>query len=445
MDTQKPRSIFDLFTTTQETFEEAKKKNSDESSKRISYLRFSKDGTYNLRILPLAPNVDANGDFVPSERKGYEYPLRSLMLKIENNKGNNGKPGFNYVTVCNAKYVFKGLENDLIDTYVATVCDKYASDEALCKKIRSNSFSGGLKWDSRRCMYVIDMDNKGDGIQMLQLSYAQYKDIEERKLNLWAKLNKNGKIVDCPISSPLGAYPIEIIRKTENDKPSYSYNIDTIGGVAELDEATLEQLMDLPRIPEQIYRYTRYHLEATIAYLSQLDEKFDIDVVNSAPVQDCIAQIKHLLPADDQSHFKADNKDSADTDSAANLSIDELWKRYDTLCAEGFDDRSPEGQDLRTLILTYIDAHKLDVEVNRKKTNEDILNEIEDEMANNNATSTKPSVSVQEDEDEDSEPAMPSAIDDEDEDSEPSVPVSDNVTPMRSGRRAAHASTRRSI
>lgn len=382
MEQEKPRSLFDVFAASQETFEDAKKKSSEESSKRASFFRFAKDGTYSIRILPLAPVQDKDGNFLPLERKGYEYPLRSLMLKIENPKKIvKGKPAITYVTVCNAKYAFKNVESDLIDAYVKTACDKYAEDEKLCKKLREGSFSGGLKWDSRRCMYIIDLDNPADGIQILQLSYSQYKDLEERKLNLWAKLNKNGAKLPCPISSIDNAYPVEIIRKTENGKAGYSFNIDTVSGTSKLEEETLQRLIDMPRIPEQIYRYTKYHLEATIAYLTQLDEKFDIDVMNEPDIQECIAQIKTLLPADDQSHFTLGDGKDDDDDQTGALDIDSLWDRYDALCKADLDDQTAEGQELRTDIMAFIDANGLNVKVSRKKTNEDILNEIEDELA----------------------------------------------------------------
>lgn len=419
------RSLYDVFAASQETFEDAKKKSSEESSKRASFFRFAKDGTYCIRILPLAPVEDKDGNFLPLERKGYEYPLRSLMLKIENpNKlDKKGKPTITYVTVCNAKYAFKDIEADLIDTYVKVACDKYSDDDKLCKKLREGSFSGGLKWDSRRCMYIIDLDNTGDGIQILQLSYSQYKDLEERKLNLWAKLNKNGKKVPCPISSIDSAYPVEITRKTENGKAGYSFNIDTVSDKELLDEAILQRLIDMPRLPEQIYRYTRYHLEATIAFLTQLDEKFDIDVMSEKDIQDCIAQIKTLLPADDQSHFVlGDGKDDDSQESA--LDIDALWARYDALCKEDLDDQTAEGQELRTDIMAFIDANKLDVKVTRKKSNEDILNEIEDELADaanddeDDDDASGPSLGKDEDDDEgDEEPSAPA--DDEDPDDEP--------------------------
>lgn len=423
MDQEKSRSLFDVFAASQETYEDAKKKSSEESKKRASFFRFAKDGTYPIRILPLAPVQDKDGNFLPLERKGYEYPLRSLMLKIENpNKLVKGKPAITYVTVCNAKYVFDNIDADLIDIYVKVACDKYADDEKLCKKLREGSFSGGLKWDSRRCMYIIDINHPEDGIQILQLSYSQYKDLEERKLNLWAKLNKNGAKVPCPISSIDGAFPVEIIRKTENSKASYSFNIDTVAGQDALEEETLQRLIDMPRIPEQIYRYTKYHLEATIAYLTQLDEKFDIDVMNEEEVQKCIDQIKTLLPADDKSHFTLGDGNDGESDQSNAIDIDALWDRFDALCKANLDDQTAEGQELRTDIMAFIDANKLDVKVTRKKTNEDILNEIEDELA-------KASDDDDDDEPEDEPKAPTRSNDDEDDDDEPANPSDEDDEP----------------
>ena len=94
----------DIFALHQETFEEAKKKSNDESGNRAAYLRFSQDGTYTVRILPLAPVIDADGN-ATLERKGYEYPVKELVLKIEDSKKDaKGKPKITFVNVCNAKY-----------------------------------------------------------------------------------------------------------------------------------------------------------------------------------------------------------------------------------------------------------------------------------------------------------------------------------------------------
>lgn len=427
-DQDNARTLQSVFASFQETFEEAKKKNSEESSKRASFLRFAKDGTYAIRILPLAPVQDKDGNYLPMERKGFEYPLRSLMLKIEDPKKIvKGKPAITYVTVCNVKHAFKDVEADLIDTYVQTACERYSDDDKLCKKLREGSFSGGLKWDYRRCMYVIDLNKPEDGIQILQLSYSQYRDLEERKLNLWAKINKNGGNAPCPISSIDSAYPVEIIRKTENNKASYSFNIDTMSGKDVLKEETLQRLLDMPRLPEQVYRYTRYHLEATVAYLKQLDEQFNIDVMETEAVQNCIAQIKTLLPADDQSHFTLGGGKSDDNAQNFAGDIDSLWDRFDALCKEDLDDQTAEGQELRADILAFIDANHLDVKVTRKKTNEDILNEIEDELAQESDKDEEPETPEAEADDEPEAPA-------EDEEDEPAQEPDPEPAPRRRDR-----------
>jgi hypothetical protein len=434
-------SALDIFAATQETFEEAKKKNNEESSTRITYLRFKNDGTYSVRILPLAPVINADGQALPMERKGYEYPLRTLMLKITDTQADGkGKPKITYVSVCNAKHAFKDkIKSDLIDAYVNRACEIHADDEALCKKLREGSFNGGLRWDSKRCMYVIDLDNPGDGIKILQLSFAQYKDLEERKLNIWSKLNKGGQKVPCPISSIDSAYPVEIVRKTENGKASYSFNIDTISGQNKLDEETLQKLLDTPRLPESLYRYTRYHLEATIAYLNQLDEQYGIDIMHDGEVRDCIEQIKCLLPADDQSHFTiGHNKTDGDDKGATVETIDSLWERLDRLDEADLDDKSSEGQELRASIKEYIDNNDLDVRITHSKSNADLLQEIDDALNNDNKKDADK-------DEEDDEPAEP--VDDYDE-SEPSTRGRErnddtNEPAVRASRRDGRPSRRR--
>ena len=58
----------------------------------------------------------------------------------------------------------------------------------LMKKIKGSGFDGGLKWNSQRAMYILDLDNREEGIHLLILSYSQYKDLEDRKLAIWKKL-----------------------------------------------------------------------------------------------------------------------------------------------------------------------------------------------------------------------------------------------------------------
>ena len=402
-------SAMDIFKVHQETFEDAKKKSSSENSKRAAYLRFSKDGKYTIRILPLAPIVDADGN-ITLPRKGYEYPTKELLLKIEDTKKDaKGKTKIHYVSVCNAKYAFPDVPADLIDTYVATACELYADDKALCDKLKSGGFNGGLKYDSKRCMYVYDMDNRKEGLQILQISYAQYKELEERKLALWEKLRSRNSSASCPISSINGAYAVEVTRKTEN-KTEYSINIDTVSDVDVLTEDELQTLLDAPRLPETLYRYTRFHLEATIAFLEQMDVKYDIDIMSSQAIQDCIDAIKLSLPADDQSHFTMDGNNSKDGGNTAADAFDALWKEWEAIDASGEDDKSDRGRALRVLIKEYIEDNELDIAIVRSKTNYDLLNEIEDSLKNDAQSqetkeSDKPAPTSASTDDEDDAPA----------------------------------------
>lgn len=408
-------SVLDIFGQAQETFEEAKKKSSDESGNKTKHFRMTADGTYAVRILPLAPVLDKDGKMLPMERKGYEYPNKELVLKIDG-KDNKGKAKPIYVNVCNAKFAFPDLKLDLIDEYVAVACEKYSDDEALCKKLKSNSFDGGLKWDSKRCMYIIDADKRGDGIQTLGLSYSQYKDLEDRKLKLWEKLLKNGKC-PCPVSSINAAYLVEITKKTEKKKTEYSFNIDVASGKDELDEKELQSLLDSPRLPEALYRYTRFHLEATIAFLKQYDEKLQIGVMSDQQIQDCIDKLKMSLPADDNSHFNMDGGSAETSSSNSKSGIDVLWDTYDHLLDEGLDDKSEEGQNLRADIKEFIEEQGLQIRVSRGKSNEDLLKDIDDILAdggdeNDAPTEPEPPVETpapepEPEEEEDKAPAEP--------------------------------------
>lgn len=404
----KMMSALDIFAQTQETFDDAKKKSNEESGNKVKYFRISNDGDFSVRILPLAPVIDADGNVLPMERKGYEYPVKELVLKIKTGlKDKDGKDKFAFVNICNAKYVFPQLEKDLIDTYVSKALEMYSDDEKLCKKVKETSFQGGLRWDSKRCMYILDLDKRNDGLQVLQLSFSQYKEVEERKLKLWQKLNKKGN-VPCPISSIKDAYPLGITRSTEKKKTSYSFNISVEDGKDELTEDELTMLLDAPRLPEVLYTYKRFHLEATIAYLNQYDEESGMEVMKSQEIRDCIDRIKLLLPADDQSHFNA-NSNNGDASSDGKTTIDSLWDLYDKLCDEDLDDKSEEGQELRTSIKEFIEENELDVKITRKKSNEDLLNEIDEILGQDGGSSNE------EEEPEEEAEEEPAINDDEEE------------------------------
>lgn len=459
----KDLSLRGKFSQYQETLDEAKKKNQAESSTRAQYLRLSKDGIYNVRILPLAPVIDADGNVIPPERKGYEYPSKEYVCKINTGKlDKKGKEVVQFVNICNARLVYPDLPNDLLELYVSTACELYSDDEKLCKTLKSSSFNGGLKYDAKRCMYVLDMDKRDDGLMILQLSFAQYKELENRKLKLWSKLAKRGA-VPCPISSPAHAFPIEIERKNDNGKTSYEFTIDQTGGQDQLNDAELQALLDAPRLPEALYKYSRYHLEATVTFLKQMDERFGIEVMKEEVIQDCIDQIKMKLPSDDQSHFTIKGDADSEGNNAGTTSLDDLYKIYDSLEAAGKSDRSEEGADLRAQIREFIEANELDVKVSRTKSNLDLLQEIEGILDDDDSTGDddddkvpaptpkrKPAPVEEDDDDEDDDgtaasgPSNAEGNDDDDEDDAPRRTRNDDTNePAARPRRTARPARRR--
>lgn len=376
------KSPLDLFVGVQETYEEALKKSTEESSSfaKTKHFRMDSVGTYSVRILPLAPTQQPDGTYA-LDRKGYEYPTKTQLLRLVNPAPKSKKDQNFFVTVTQAKYV--GLSVDLIDTYLEVAQEKYGGDEKLIKKINGSGFEGGLKWNSQRAMYVIDNENKKEGIQLLALSYSQYKDLEERKLDIWKKLCKKNPKTPCPISSIQGAYPVEITRKEENKKTSYSFSIDTLSDTIALTEDEVQALLDTPRLPEVLYRYSRFHLEATIKFLKQYDEKNEIDIMGSKKIAEAIEKIKMELPADDKSHFSFDKKERKgedDSEDSGEVTLDSLWNRWKDLNDKGIGDKSEEGQNLRDDIRAFIDDNDLRVRVTRGKSNQECLEEIEDAL-----------------------------------------------------------------
>lgn len=443
-------SIFGLFAQSQETLDDAKRKSASESSAKTQYLQLSNDGTYAVRILPLAPVIGPDGAPLPMTRKGYEYPQKDIFLKI-NGVDKKGKKVTKSFPVCHTSLVFPDLENDLIDLYVQLACEANENDKDFCDKITGSTYNGGLKYNSKRCMYVFDINERSKGLQILQLSYSQYRDLEDAKLRLWGKLAQKDGNVPCPISSPLNAYPVEITRKTEKKKTSYSIGIDTINGVEELTQEELQMLLDAPRLNEVLYVYRRFHLEATIEFLRQQDELFGLKVMASEEIKDCIDQIKMRLPADDQSHFSFGSDDAEGEDGKdGKMTLEKLWTIYDDLEEQGLNDRSEEGQNLRSQIREFIEENDLDIRVDRKKSNLAVLEEIQELMSDGDGDDADPD----DDEPETTKDDAPEADDDEpedsndDDDAEPASPRRSrnddtNEPAARPARRATRPGRRR--
>lgn len=374
------KSVESLFLGIQETYEEAQQRALDEnkSFQKAEFFRMDKLGVYNLRILPLAPNNDGTAD-----RKTYEYPVHQMLLEIE--KPTTGsKQQFMYVTVPRATEA--GYSVDLIDTYrkaaVSEANDR--GDEKLAEKIGGGSFGGGLKYTYGHVMYIFDRNERAKGLQLLTLSHSQFKDLDDRKFKLWQKKLVKNPHYPCPISSVYNAYPVEIEKKKNGQKTEYLISIDNESDNDALTIEELNVLMAAPRIPEIVYRYSRYQFEATIEFLKQCDLKYDMKLLESQEMQDTIETLRSELPKDDTSSFSFDKrtKDSKDNASTG-ISVDSLFNRFDELQEQGLGDKTEEGQELRGLIRGFIEQEKLPIRVTRSTTNSDLLDQIEAALENN--------------------------------------------------------------
>ena len=107
-----------------------------------------------------------------------------------------------------------------------------------------------------------------------------------------------------------------------------------------------------------------------------------MDVMSIKEITEAIEKIKMELHPDDKSHFSFDKKErnSGDNEEPSDNELDSLWNLWEKLNERGIGDKSEEGQDLRDAIREYIDANELNVRVTRGKTNEDLLNDIEDAL-----------------------------------------------------------------
>ena len=140
------------------------------------------------------------------------------------------------------------------------------------------------------------------------------------------------------------------------------------------------------RIPEIIYRYSRYQLGATVEFLKQCDVTYGLNLMESGEMKEAIEQLDSELPKEDTSEFSFDRrtKDGKDNDAADSdgLSPDDLFERYEALLEKGLGDKTEEGQELRGMIRAYIEQEKLPVRVTRSTSNRELLDLIDEALEN---------------------------------------------------------------
>lgn len=376
------KSAFKLFAQAQMTYAEAEEKAKQEAGKpKVDRFRIGEDGEYSIRILPLAPEIDENGNPLPLERKGYEYPYHQLFLGITlpAKKGKKAKK----INIPVSRATDKGIDKsvDLIDTYVRIAKELYADDEELLKVVTGGSFGGGLRWSYLHAMYILDLStdkSRAKGPQLWQsCTHSQYKTMDDAKLRLWSELRSDGEQETCPISWFTDAYPVKIIRKTETKT---DYTIEIGRKCVDVTEEEVEKLLDLPRIPEMLNRFTRYQLEAEIVFLQQYDEQHDMEVCKEPDFIEAVEKLKGEMPADDTSHFDLANAGSDKGGATAEVTIDSLWAEYDKITDEGLSEKSDEYQELREKIRQFAEDKELDVRLSRSKNNKQLLEEIEEAL-----------------------------------------------------------------
>ena len=411
----KKRSAFELFAQVKQTYVEAEEKAKQEAgSPRVERFRIGEDGEYSIRILPLAPNLDSEGNVLPLDRKGYEYPVRQLFLAIEAPSKKGGKKKVINIPVIRTTDKGVDFSVDLIDTYVKIAKEMYGNDEDLIKLITSNSFSGGLKWNYQHAIMLLDLSSdkeRAKGPQLWQCSHSLYKTIDEAKMRLWRDLREDGEQETCPISWFTDAYPVKVIRKNNNGKTDYDIEIGR--KTTNVKEEEVEKLLELPRIPEQIFRYTKYQFEATLVFLQQYDEKHDMEVCKEPDFIEAVEKLKGELPADDNSHFDLAGA-AGKEGSKDEVTIDSLWIEYNAIVNQDLGEKSDEYQELREKIRQFIEDNNIDVRISRTKTNQQILEEIE-EALDEVSKASKKEVKVEEEEEKPKRSPKPKAKEEESE------------------------------
>ena len=247
-----------------------------------------------------------------------------------------------------------GQENFAVEPLFA---GSFLSGSLFLCRFAGGSFGGGLKYSYGHALYVLDLDERAKGLQLLTLSHSQFKELDERKFKLWQKKLAKNPNYPCPVCSVHDAYPVEIEKKKNGGKTEYLVSIDNESDTDVLSKEELSALLSAPRIPDIIYRYSRYQAEATVEYLKQCDARYGMAVMETDEMKEAVETLMAALPKEDTSSFSFDKrtKDNKDNPAAGAATLDDLFERFDSLQEQGLGDRTEQGQELRGLIRAYIE------------------------------------------------------------------------------------------
>lgn len=385
-----------------ESFQDAetrKAKEEAESGGRpdINYFKTEKVGDYDIKIYPHHPESSAAGS------KGFSTPARQAWLKID--KLGADKP-LN-VKVFDARMC--GFENDLLATFKYLAIGKLKDQiskasgkakeklEETLKTVDSSGFNGGLRFDYKHLMWVLDMAKRQDGIHLWECSNGVFKSLEETKMKVWAKRAKKDKKAPCPVTGvgPNNIHPanIVIVTKSMNGKKiDYSVMLDLEEDKESFTQEELKALMDAPKLPSFIY-YNKRSYQATMIFLEQYDAKYKLGVVASEKFLEVAEEIKAKLEenTDDTSGFdlNADSSNSSDsndseTASEEGLKLDDLLDEFDEMVADEIQEDDDEMKDFRKKLRKYLKQEGIsDIKIGRKDATSDVLTKIEDFIEEN--------------------------------------------------------------
>lgn len=155
-----------------------------------------------------------------------------------------------------------------------------------------------------------------------------------------------------------------------------------------LSKEELTTLLNTPRIPNVIFRYSRYQFGATLEFLKQCDNKYSLQIMDSEEMKEAIEKLYSELSKDDNSEFTFDkrSKDAKENAENNNVSIDILFDKFEDLQEQGLGDKTEEGQELRGLIRSFIEQEHLAIRITRSTSNQELLDTIEDAMQGGDKT-----------------------------------------------------------